>query len=430
MTLHQALESKDFKLAIQLAKPLSSSHIIQALNDTFVLQNLHAYWLALDFWQLLDERNIVSLDLLKNMGDEEEVDFNNIGIESLVNSTAEEPKLRVNDKKPFALMLLKQALRYPERHSEEELAILVKFIRACRNLNADEGKLLTLAVSPNTPIPILDALIENGCDPRYEDRSQRNLLFNIVTWNKQVNIDTFKKYLAYFIEQGLDINHRDVIDDTPIIVLIKSVEAAERIAVMLELGADIHIQKTDIDGFDLLEIALASQRSDFLSVLLEYGLAFDYEKQDREGHTVLFRFTDRGVRKDQLTLFSLLLQGKPDLYQINHDSRYEKHRSTPMENLVTKAHPDALKLALAMTRPDINRIDVQGNTPLHIAASNYVLEEANVIANLNRIKILTAYGADVNMRNHNEQKPSDCACDDDKKADILAFLLAKEHQAK
>ena len=167
-----------------------------------------------------------------------------------------------------------------------------------------------------------------------------------------------------------------------------------------------------------------------MSALLKHGLAFDYEKQDREGHSVLFRFTDHGVRKDQLTLFSLLLQGQPDLYQINHDSRCEKHYSTPMENLVTEAHPDALKLALAMLRPDINQTDEEGNTPLHLAASNYVHEAARAVVNLERIKILIAYGADVNTLNNKEQTPAACASDDDKKADILAFLLAKEHQAK
>lgn len=430
MTLHQALESKDFKLATQLAKSLCNSHIIQALNDTFVLQNLHAYWLALDFWLLLDEKNIVSLDLLKNMGDEEEVDFNNIDIESLINSTTEKPKLKVDQKKSFPLLILENELRYFEHKSEEECAILVKFINACRNLNAKGGKLLTQALSPNTPLSILDALIEKGCDPMYENNAQQNFLFNIVKWRKQVDIDTFKKYLTYFIDQGLDINHRDVIDETPIIALIKSGEATQRIDVMIELGADIHIQKTDIDGFDLLEIAVTSYNPDFVSALLKHGLAFDYEKQDREGHSVLFRFTDHGVRKDQLTLFSLLLQGQPDLYQINHDSRCEKHYSTPMENLVTEAHPDALKLALAMLRPDINQTDEEGNTPLHLAASNYVHEAARAVVNLERIKILIAYGADVNTLNNKEQTPAACASDDDKKADILAFLLAKEHQAK
>lgn len=262
----------------------------------------------------------------------------------------------------------------------------------------------------------------------YEDNAQQNFIFKIVKWRKQVDIDTFKKYLTYFVDQGVDIDHRDVIDDTPIIALIKSGDDADRLESMIELGADIHIQKTDADSFDLLEIALVSQKTEFLSILLEHGLAFDHEKRDRNGHSALYRFTERGVKKDQIKLFSLLLKGEPDLYQINYSRRYEKGYRSPMESLVLEGHPDALKLALAMLRPDINQTDEEGNTPLHIAASNYVLEAPRAAKILELIKILVAYGADVNIRNNKEQKPSDCASDDNKKIDILEFLLLKERE--
>ena len=430
MNLQHALENSDYELATHIAKDLNNDEIIDALNNTATLQNLHASWIAIDFWQFLDERNILSLDALKNMGEEEDedVNFDSIDIECLINSTAEKKILRVDYKKPFPLLILENELRYFEHKSEEECAILVEFINACKNLNVEGGKLLTQALSPNTPLSILDALIKNGCDPMYEDNAQQNFIFKIVKWRKQVDIDTFKKYLTYFVDQGVDIDHRDVIDDTPIIALIKSGDDADRLESMIELGADIHIQKTDADSFDLLEIALVSQKTEFLSILLEHGLAFDHEKRDRNGHSALYRFTERGVKKDQIKLFSLLLKGEPDLYQINYSRRYEKGYRSPMESLVLEGHPDALKLALAMLRPDINQTDEEGNTPLHIAASNYVLEAPRAAKILELIKILVAYGADVNIRNNKEQKPSDCASDDNKKIDILEFLLLKERE--
>ena len=106
MNLQHALENSDYELATHIAKDLNNDEIIDALNNTATLQNLHASWIAIDFWQFLEERNILSLDALKNMGEEEDedVNFDSIDIECLINSTAEKKTLRVDYKKPFLLL--------------------------------------------------------------------------------------------------------------------------------------------------------------------------------------------------------------------------------------------------------------------------------------------------------------------------------------
>lgn len=436
MSLLDALQAEDYSRAAELAVNCSDTDIRQALHDSFFLQNLHRHWRAIALFILLEQRGIVSLSLGNDdnnahsnppqPSDEPSLPAALLAALELDAPAPQEPAF------PLATPLL-QALfnvlqRQSQQHDIEQLqhtqALLTALLPKVSQLDSEYGELLRDAIRRQLPLTVIEQLIDAGCSPLVLARDQSNYLTQIVH-SVAVTDGQFAAYLEYFLAQGLNIDHANVVRDTPLSVAVKQGDSA-KVALLLDLGADANMPFAD--DADLMEIALSANQIEVIKLLQQRGMQFDVDKFDNHQQSLLYRML-KGPADVDLKLLALLLKDQPDLYQINRDNYRQLAQTTPMLRLLDKS-PAALQLALHLLRPDLNQTDADGNTALHLAVANYVnYERRRADDILARVKLLVSYGADVTARNHQGRTAAEVASDDDLKIDIVQWLRQQEAQA-
>ncbi|WP_417763034.1 ankyrin repeat domain-containing protein [Shewanella sp.] len=434
MSLLTALKAEDYALATTVAATSCDADIRQALTACYFMQNLHRYWQATEFILLLQQRGIVSLALDDDGANSQQTDVTESFSPALLAALElEQPAPASADYVIGTELIIKQLLEGWGRWQDEaKLAALAQYLPAVSGLNANFGQLLRLAIQQRCPLTTIQQLVDAGCDAQLLSKAQENYLFEVVK-SIAADHDQLAAYVDYFVAQGLNINHTNVVGNTPLVTLVKQGNIAA-IDVLLSAGADADM--TFANEQDLLEIALASGQLETIKHLQAHGLQFDFDKRDKEQKSLLYWFLDDRTRfhkgagyKNDLKLLVLLLNDQPDLYQSNPDSYRNQPNATPMHRLLDH-EPDVLQLALHLLHPDLNYTDEHGNTPLHLAAANYVnYEPARAEAILQRVKLLVSYGADVTLRNHQEQTAADVASDDDLKIHIVEWLKQQEANA-
>lgn len=436
MSLLDALQAEDYSRAAELAVNCSDTDIRQALHDSFFLQNLHRHWRAIALFILLEQRGIVSLSLGSDdnnahsnppqPSDEPSLPAALLAALELDAPAPQEPAF------PLATPLL-QALfnvlqRQSQQHDIEQLqhtqALLTALLPKVSQLDSEYGELLRDAIRRQLSLTVIEQLIDAGCSPLVLARDQSNYLTQIVH-SVTVTDGQFAAYLEYFLAQGLNIDHANVVRDTPLSVAVKQGDSA-KVALLLDLVADANMPFAD--DADLMEIALSANQIEVIKLLQQRGMQFDVDKFDNHQQSLLYRML-KGPAEVDLKLLALLLKDRPDLYQINRDNYRQLAQTTPMQRLLDKS-PAALQLALHLLRPDLNQTDADGNTALHLAAANYVnYERRRADDILARVKLLVSYGADVTARNHQGRTAAEVASDDDLKIDIVQWLRQQEAQA-
>lgn len=423
--LLDALQTEDYPRATELAMISSKAEIHQALQDSFFLQNLQRHWQAVELFILLEQRNIVSLSLGHNKTNSETVTIDKPSLPAeLLAILGQEAPTPTDPVYPVGQELLQymfNALQHQPEQRPETLRQLSTLLPKIAGLNTNHGELLRDAIRRQLPLTVIELLLDVGCSPFEQARDGANYLMQIVQ-SVAITDDQFASFMAFFLAQGLDINHPNLYHDTPLSIAA-SLGNRDKVALLLDLGADADMLFRN--NADLLEIALYSKQLKVIELLQQRGMHFDFDKLDRQQQSLLYRFLKNPCDID-LTLLALLLKDKPDLYQINRDLYRQRKQTTPMQRLLDHS-PAALQLALHMLQPDLNQTDSDGNTALHLAAGNYVnYEQQRADDILSRVKLLISYGADVTLCNNQEQTPAEMASDDDLKIDIVRWLRQQE----
>ncbi|MCH1925338.1 hypothetical protein L9G74_01800 [Shewanella sp. C32] len=434
MSLLDALKTEDYPLATELAASSSDADIRQALHDSFFMQNLHRHWCAVELLITLAQRGIVSLSLGKdqsnehtsNKGDSNDEPSLPAELLAALELDTPAPTAPAYAIAPELLQHLFTALQRQSQQNDIEqqqqtLALLTGLLPNVTQLDSDHGELLRDAIRRQLPLTVIEQLIAAGCSPLALARDQSNYLSQIVR-SVAVTDGRFAAYMAYFLAQGLNIDHADVVRDTPLSLAVKQGDC-DKVALLLDLGADTYLLFRD--DASLLALALAANHAEVIKLLQQHGLQFDFDSVDREQQTLLYRFL-KGPGDVDLKLLALLLKDMPDLYQPNRDSYRQSPQATPMQRLLEKS-PAALQLALHLLRPDLNQTDADGNSALHLAAANYVnYEQRRADDILARVKLLVSYGADATLRNHQGLTAAEVASDDDLKIEVVTWLKQQE----
>lgn len=299
---------------------------------------------------------------------------------------------------------------------EASIAYLNDFIPRAQSLNDElEGKsLLSLALENEVDVEIVKALVNNGCEVNIIDRSEGNLIHQIVKKYTR----TYDKSLAYlelFYERGLDIEKPNVVQETPLHIAVRE-HRTPYIKWLLDNGSNPNAQ--DKDGVSPFYHAVANAVDlEKYQLMREYGTP-DFDQRTNKGEAILFESVRMGCSPE---LLKLMLEDGADLYETS--THYSK-QATTMDALADKS-PEVIQVVIDSDGFDLNRQDDEGNTLLHKICDRQTIHEEKRAKEIYRnVKLLLAAGADPNIVNTSEETPMMIASKDNLKSKTVELLIS------
>ena len=301
---------------------------------------------------------------------------------------------------------------------DASISYLSDFISRVQSLNDElEGKsLLSLALENEVAVEIVSALVENGCDVNIIDRSEGNLIHQIVTKYTR----TYHKGLGYLdllYEQGLGIEKPNVVQETPLHIAVRE-HRDHYIKWLLDNGANPNAQ--DKDGISPFYHAIANAPNlDKYTVMREYATP-EFDQKTSKGQSLLYESVRMGCPPE---LLKLLLEDGASLYETS--THYGK-QATTMDALVDKSS-DVLQIVIDSDGFEVNRQDDEGNTLLHKICGRQTINEDKRAKEIYRnVKLLLAAGADPSITNTNEETAMMIASNDNLKSKTVELLLSQK----
>lgn len=301
-------------------------------------------------------------------------------------------------------------------NDDESISFLNAFIPRVQSLNDElEGKsLLSLALENEVDVQILKALIDNGCDVNIIDRSEGNLIHQIVKKYTRT-YDKGLSYLDLLYEQGLDIEKQNVVQETPLHIAVRE-HREPYIKWLLDNGANPNAQ--DKDGVSPFYHAVAKAIDlNKYTLMREYATP-DFDQKTNNGESLLYESVRMGCNPE---LLKLLLEDGADIYETS--TNYGKQVNT-MDALADKS-PELVQVVIDSSGFDVNRQDDAGNTLLHKLCDRQTLHEDKRAKEVYRnVKLLLAAGADPSITNTSEESPMMLASNDNLKSKTVELLLS------
>ena len=124
---------------------------------------------------------------------------------------------------------------------------------------------LMLAAQYNPPVVVLKALLKDGADLNAVEPKYRSNALHLAA-NKCSN----PKVIETLVEAGADINCRNYLGETPLIMAVSQNENTRIFSQLLTCGADINI--CDWQGHNVMEYARLEKRPYIITILKQLGL--------------------------------------------------------------------------------------------------------------------------------------------------------------
>lgn len=234
---------------------------------------------------------------------------------------------------------------------------------------------------PANYLNIVKFLLDQGINVHIRDHYGNNLLVYII---RDPNIRHKKTLLSLLIKHGANINNRDAVGSTPLMLAINANMDFPFIQTLVHLGADVHA--LDNRGNSTLNYALENS---FLSVplvrfLVNHGV--DVNHIGDRGMTPLMILATHH-NPNNYTLIKYLVGKKAQLNKVN-----KKGMTALMYACLTRNIND-FKIVKYLLRKGAITLDrnLNGDTPLLIAIKNSTPHDRQVI------EILLQHHSDVNL---------------------------------
>jgi ankyrin repeat protein len=283
--------------------------------------------------------------------------------------------------------------------------------------------LLDIAFNLQAPVSVIRVLVDAGCDLHRKNNAEANHLYTVV---QEFNIKEQRgmEYIAYLLDEGIDVNEGNVVGETPLHLAI-SKNKKPYIQLLLEKGADLN--QPDAKGETPLYGAVVHQVCDAATYKSLTAFAPpDFERATKDGETLLLGAVRmrRSGNEQEAGLLTALLNDGADLYQTS--PHYGMAKSAL--DWICEKPSGLLSAVLSAGAVDVGRRDDQGNTLLHNVCAynvNYDQEAARQL--YQKVKLLIAAGADPNAMNDKDETPLMLAVQDNLKAKTVELLL--KHKA-
>lgn len=299
---------------------------------------------------------------------------------------------------------------------EASLTYLGDFISRVQSLNDElEGKsLLSLALENEVAVEIVQTMVDNGCDVHIIDRSEGNLIHQIVKKYTRA-FDKGIAYLDLLYAQGLDIEKPNVVQETPLHVAVRE-HREPYIKWLLDNGANPNAQ--DKNGVSPFYHAVANALDvNKYKVMREYATP-DFEQRTNAGEYILYESVRMGCPPE---LLSLLLEDGADLYQTSS----ERNQTVTIMDALADKSPEILEAVIASDGFEVNWQDDAGNTLLHKICNRHTINEDKRAKEIYRnVKLLLAAGADPSITNTAEETAMMLAATDNLKSKTVELLLS------
>jgi ankyrin repeat protein len=303
---------------------------------------------------------------------------------------------------------------------DESLAFFKEIMSKMDNINDEisDQTLLGYCIEKEAVPEIIKSLIEDfGCNADYKNNAQENLIHKIVN-NYSLNAEKGKEYIKTLVENGVDINEKNVVGTTPLMYAVKR-NKKEYIPLLLENGADPN--EKDNQENSSFYYAVGEQFSMPMYELLAESSSADFNSINKDGRTLLTEFI-RMMSDSENDLNSLqrLLSDGADL---KHSALYYGNPKSGIDYVAEKKS-GILKSVLDSGSIDINEQDNQGNTILHKVCAynvNYDAEAAKEI--YRKVKLLLENGADKDISNDKDETALTLASTDNLKIKTVELLM-------
>ncbi|MCV2485528.1 ankyrin repeat domain-containing protein [Flavobacterium sp. SH_e] len=306
------------------------------------------------------------------------------------------------------------------KNDDESLSFFKEIMGKVDNFNDEisDQTLLGYAIEKEAVPELIKILIEDfACNAQYKNNAQENLIHKIVN-NYSLNAEKGKEYIKILLENGVDINEKNVVGTTPLMYAVKR-NKKEYIPTLLENGADPN--EKDNQENSSFYYAVGEQFSIPMYELLAESSSADFNSINKDGRTLLTEFI-RMMSDSEHDLNSLqrLLSDGADL---NHSAQYYGNPKSGIDYIVEKKS-GILKSVLDSGSVDVNEQDNQGNTILHkVCAFNVNYDAEMAKETYRKVKLLLDQGADISITNDKDETALMLASEDNLKIKTVELLM-------
>lgn len=306
------------------------------------------------------------------------------------------------------------------KDDDESVAFFKELMSKMDNINDEisDKTLLGYFFEKNTSPKIIKILIDDfGANVQYKNNAGENFIYTVLN-TYGLETDKVKEYITILLENGVDINEKNIVGTTPLICAVKRSQK-ELIPFLLENGADAN--ETDNLNNTAFYYAVAEQFSFEMYDALATVSSPDFNIVNKDGRTLLTNFISAvsGSSNDIKFLERLLADGA----DVNFCAQYYGQPKSGIDFIVEKKS-DILKSVLENVSLDVNEQDNQGNTILHkVCAYNVNYDAEMAKETYRKVKLLLDQGADISITNDKDETPLMLASGDNLKIKTVELLM-------
>ena len=298
---------------------------------------------------------------------------------------------------------------------EASLTFLRGFLKKVQN-KKDEVRGMTVlqyCMEEGADPVLLQCLIEEGCDVQHKSNADMNMLHHVA--NKgMLDEEKGKTYIGLFLSNGVDVNQRNVVGTTPLMLAIQRGKK-NYLDLLLANGADPNEQ--DNKGNSAFYYAVVEQQNKAVYDILKKYASPDFDSANRDGEYLLTAYLRMSGGSE------LLLQMLEDGASIYQASPYYNQPKSGIDWLAERG-AETIKALLVTGAIGIDRQDDQGNTFLHkVCGYNVNYSESAAKSTYQKVKLLLEAGADASIVNDQEETPMMLAAKDNLKVKTVELLM-------
>jgi ankyrin repeat protein len=306
------------------------------------------------------------------------------------------------------------------KDDDESIAFFKELMSKMENINDEisDKTLLGYFLEKNASPKIIKTLIDDfGANVQYKNNAGENFIYTILN-TYGIETDKVKEYIAILLDNGIDINEKNIVGTTPLICAIKR-SKKDFIPFLIENGADAN--ETDNLNNTAFYYAVAEQFSFDMYDALATVASPDFNIVNKDGRTLLTHFISSvsGSPSDITFLERLLADGA----DVNFCAQYYGQPKSGIDFIVEKKS-DILKSVLENVSLDVNEQDNHGNTILHkVCAYNVNYDAEMAKETYRKVKLLLDQGADISISNDKDETALMLASGDNLKIKTVELLM-------